>query len=136
MRDFRIVIAGHGGFPSGLLSAAQLICGQLDEVRTVELQPSDTPESFHERLLAAMPASHDHPVLLLTDLVGGTPHNMCLLLARRRPTAVLISGVNLAVLMEAAMSLDALEADAVERLVEGGKDALAEVTSRLASRSP
>jgi PTS system N-acetylgalactosamine-specific IIA component len=136
MRDFRIVIAGHGGFPTGLLSAAQLICGQLGDVRTVELQPTDTPEAFHERLLAALPEPSDLPVLLLTDLVGGTPHNMCLLVARRRPSAVLISGVNLAVLIEAAMSLDVLDADAAARLVEGGKDALAEATSRLVARGP
>jgi len=135
MRGFRIVIAGHGGFPEGLLSAAQLICGALDDVQTVGLQPDDTPEAFHERLLAAAPASDD-PVLLLTDLIGGTPHNMCLLLARRRPSAVLISGVNLAVLMEAAMSLDALDAASVERLVESGRAALGEVSSRVAARSP
>jgi len=135
MRGFRIVIAGHGGFPDGLLSAAQLICGSLEDVHAVGLQPDDTPEAFHERLLAAAPAS-DEPVLLLTDLVGGTPHNMCLLLARRRPSAVLISGVNLAVLMEAAMSLDALDAASVERLVESGRAALDQASSRLAARSP
>ena len=135
MRGFRIVIAGHGDFPDGLLSAAQLICGTLADVRTVALRPDDTPEAFHERLLEATPASDD-PVLLLTDLVGGTPHNMCLLLARRRPSAVLISGVNLALLMEAAMSLDALDAASVDRLVEGGRAALAEASSRLAARSP
>jgi mannose/fructose-specific phosphotransferase system component IIA len=55
---------------------------------------------------------------------------------RRRPSAVLISGVNLAVLIEAATSMDALDEDSQERLVALGRTALADAASLVASRSP
>jgi mannose/fructose-specific phosphotransferase system component IIA len=56
-------------------------------------------------------------------------------IARRRPSAVLISGVNLAVLIEAATSVDVLDDAAVARLVRLGREALADVASVVASRT-
>jgi mannose/fructose-specific phosphotransferase system component IIA len=134
MRAFRIVVAAHGDLATGLVSAAQLICGQIDDLAAVGLDPSDSPESFAERLTAAAP-DPARPLLLLTDLVGGTPHNVALALVRRRPSAVLISGVNLAVLMEAAMSDEALGPGLVDRLVEAGRSALSDGATLVASRS-
>lgn len=134
MRPFRIVVAGHGDLADALVSSAQLICGMVDDLHAVGLRPDDSPESFAERLTAV--SSTDGPVLILTDLVGGTPHNVALAVGRRQPATVLISGVNLAVLIEAATTTDALDTTLVERLVSGGRGALADAASLVASRSP
>ena len=120
MRPFRIVVAAHGDLAAAFVSAAQLICGRIDDLEAVGLDPTDSPESFAERLSAASGDSGT-TLLILTDLVGGTPHNVSLSLTRRRPSAVVISGVNLAVLIEAATSTDALDADSQERLVALGR---------------
>jgi mannose/fructose-specific phosphotransferase system component IIA len=134
MRPFRIVVAGHGDLADALVSSAQLICGMIDDLHAVGLDPSDTPESFAERLTAF--TATDGPLLILTDLVGGTPHNVALAAVRRHPAAVLISGVNLAVLIEAATTTDALDTALVERLVSGGRGALLDAATLVASRSP
>ena len=131
MRAFRIVVAAHGDLADGFVSAASLICGRFDDVVAVGLRPEDSPESFLERLQAACGPA-EQPVLILTDLVGGTPHNVALAVVRRRPSAALISGVNLAVLIEAATSTDALDADSQERLVALGRSALADAASLVA----
>lgn len=135
MRDFRIVVAAHGDLAGALLSAAELICGRLDGARAVGLLPMDSPESYSERLMEAAGDPADR-LLILTDLVGGTPHNVALVASRRLPRAVLISGVNLAVLIEAAMSTDALDGESVERLVASGRRALVSATELLAARQP
>jgi PTS system mannose-specific IIA component len=134
MRSFRIVVAAHGDLAAAFVSAAQMICGRVEALDAVGLRPDDSPESFSERLAALVPDPAE-PLLILTDLVGGTPHNVSLALARRRPSAVVISGVNLAVLMEAAMSGDSLDPDLVARLVSTGRDALMDGASLVASRS-
>jgi len=133
MRTFRIVIAAHGDLADAFASAASLICGMVDDLHPVGLRPDDSPESYAERLNAA--CATDGPLLILTDLVGGTPHNVAFAVARRRPSAVLISGVNLAVVIEAATSIDVLDDAATEHLVSLGREALADVASVLASRS-
>jgi len=75
-------------------------------------------------------------LLILTDLAGGTPHNVALVATRRLPKAVLISGVNLAVLIEAVTSTDALDGESVERLVASGREALVNASQMLAARQP
>jgi mannose/fructose-specific phosphotransferase system component IIA len=134
MRPFRIVVAGHGDLADALVSSAQLICGMVEDLHAVGLRPDDSPESFAERLGVA--TATDGPILVLTDLVGGTPHNVAMTVCRRLPTAAIISGVNLAVLIEAATTTDALDPTLVERLVAGGRGALADSASLVASRSP
>jgi len=134
MPAFRIVVAAHGELASGFVTAARLICGEMDHVRAVGLEPGDSPESFAERLSEAC-GDPEQPLLILTDLVGGTPHNVAMAVVRRRSSAFLVSGANLAVLVEAATSMDALDADAVERLVAAGRAALCDAASLAASRS-
>jgi mannose/fructose-specific phosphotransferase system component IIA len=135
MRDFRILVAAHGDLAAAFLASAELICGRLENVLAVGLLPADSPESFDERLMAAAGDPADS-LLILTDLVGGTPHNVALAATRRLPKAVLISGVNLAVLIEAVTSTDALDGESVERLVASGREALVHPSQMLATRQP
>jgi PTS system N-acetylgalactosamine-specific IIA component len=134
MRAFRIVVAAHGDLADAFVAAARLIGGDLEDIEAVALRPDDSPESFAERLTAA--CLTDRPLLILTDLVGGTPHNVALVVARGLPAATVISGVNLAVLVEAVTCTDALDAGTVERLVALGRSALTDASSLAASRSP
>ena len=135
MRDFRILVAAHGDLAAAFLASAELICGRLEDVHAVGLLPTDSPESFDERLIAAAGDPADR-LLILTDLAGGTPHNVALAATRRLPKAVLISGVNLAVLIEAVTSIDALDGESVERLVASGREALVQPSQMLAARQP
>jgi mannose/fructose-specific phosphotransferase system component IIA len=138
MRDFRIVVAAHGGLAHALVATAELICGPIDDVHVVGLDPADSPEDFRSRLLAALGPEDGatRPVLILADLPGGTPHNVSCAMARRLPDAVLISGVNLAVLIEAATSVEALDEASTRHLVETGREALVDLDGLIAARSP
>ena len=135
MRDFRILVAAHGDLAGAFLATAELICGRFDDVQAVGLLPTDSPESFNERFMVAAGDPNDK-LLILTDLAGGTPHNVALVATRRLPKAVLISGVNLAVLIEAVTSTDALDGESVERLVASGREALVNASQMLAARQP
>ena len=133
MRDFRILVAAHGDLAGALLATAELICGHLENVHAIGLRPEDSPETYRERLMAAA-GGPEHALLILTDLAGGTPHNVALAATRELPWAHLISGVNLAVLIEAAMCDDALDGAFVERLVASGREALVDANRLLATR--
>jgi mannose/fructose-specific phosphotransferase system component IIA len=133
MRDFRIVVAAHGDLAGALLATAELICGHLENVHAIGLRPEDSPETYRERFMAAA-GGPEQPVLILSDLAGGTPHNVALAATRDLPLAHLISGVNLAVLIEAAMCDDALDGAFVERLVASGREALVDASRLLAAR--
>lgn len=125
MRAFRIVVAGHGGLAPALLASAALVCGTLEDAAAVALEPADTPEAFAERLAAACgDGGRTRPLLLLTDLAGGTPHNLAVILARGLPLAHVVAGANLPLLVEAITSIADLDAGSVARLVLAGRDGL------------
>lgn len=125
MRPFRIVIAGHGPLPGALLATAETIAGTIPDISAVGLRAHETPDHFASELRAAI--GHDHRrVLVLADLLGGTPYNVAAAVARRSSRVVCVSGVNLGMLLEAALSNEPLEEALVERLLDAGREGVVE----------
>lgn len=134
MRAFRIVIAGHGTLPAALLSTAELICGPIADITAVGLAPTDTPDRYADALRTAI--GHDRrPVLVLSDLLGGTPFNLASAIARRSPRVVCVSGANLAMAVEAALTDGDLDDAVVERLLDVGRTGIVETERHRARRA-
>ena len=134
MRTFRIVIAGHGTLPAALLSTTELICGPVADAAAVALEPTESPDHYTESLRDAI--GHDgRRVLVLCDLLGGTPFNVASAVARRSPRLVCISGVNLAMTVEAALASGELDEALVDRLIEVGRSGITETERHRASRA-
>jgi mannose/fructose-specific phosphotransferase system component IIA len=133
VRPFRIVIAGHGSLPAALLATAELICGRIADLAAVGLAPTETPDHYADSLRAAIGRDH-RPVLVLCDLLGGTPFNMASAIARRSPRVVCLAGANLAMTVEAALATDALDDALVERLIEVGRSGIVETERHRARR--
>ena len=128
MRPFDVLVVAHGGLAEALVASAAMIVGEVERVRFVGLEPADSPESFGERVEAAIDG--ERPTLILSDLFGGTPHNVACALARRHDVRC-ISGTNLGLLIEILTTTDALDDELVERLVPVARDGIVDVTSRL-----
>ena len=133
MRPFDVIVVSHGNLAEAMVDSACMICGDAETVRTVGLHPVESPESFTERLLAAI--SPNRPTLILSDLYGGTPHNVAMATARRSEAIRCVSGVNLGLLLEAITADETLDDALVERLVALAREGVTELTSRAGSPS-
>jgi mannose/fructose/sorbose-specific phosphotransferase system IIA component len=133
VRGFRIVIAGHGTLPAALLATTELICGEIPDLAAVGLAPSESPDHYAEGLRAAIGRDH-RPVLVLCDLLGGTPFNVASAIGRRSPRVVCIAGANLAMAVEAALADGDLDDALVERLIEVGRTGIVETERHRARR--
>ncbi len=134
MRSFRIVLAGHGTFPAALLGTTEMICGPVADLSAVGLQAGESPDHFAEGLRAAI--GHDgRRVLVLCDLLGGTPFNVASAIARRSPRVICVAGVNLGMAVEAALSNGDLDEALVERLLEVGRSGVVETERHRARRA-
>jgi mannose/fructose-specific phosphotransferase system component IIA len=134
VRAFRIVIAGHGAFPGALLGTAESICGPIADIAAVGLQPADSPDRYAEALRTAIGRDHRR-VLVLCDLLGGTPFNVASAIARRSARIACLSGVNLAMTVEAALTDGDLDEALVERLLEVGRSGIVETERHRARRA-
>ncbi len=96
-----IVVATHGRLADELVSTAEQIVGKMPSVATCHVAPGASAEFIRDEVRKAVQAvSTGDGVILLADLIGGTPCNQSLALCDNLPLEVL-TGVNLPMLLKA-----------------------------------
>jgi PTS system mannose-specific IIA component len=93
-----VVVASHGRLAEELIRTAEAVIGPLPQVRPVAVVASD-PEMRHRVAEAIRSVDAGEGVLLLTDLLGGSPTQLCLSFLDERQVEV-VSGVNLPMLLK------------------------------------
>ena len=88
---YKLVVVGHGNFPSGVLSSVSL------------LDANETHEGFENKLKEIL--DNNDKVIVLADLTGGAPHQIAarLILESSKLNQYIISGINLALVVDLAM---------------------------------
>ena len=95
-----IVLVTHGRLADEFLRSAEEIMGENLEILTVSLSLREDAEDARRRVLGAVQeAEKGHGVLIITDMFGGTPTNICLSLLEEDNIEVL-TGLNLPMLLK------------------------------------
>ncbi|HJU64991.1 MAG TPA: hypothetical protein VJ596_04905 [Gemmatimonadaceae bacterium] len=108
------IVAGHGDFAAGMISAVAQITGQGDRLVPMSnrgLSAADIEEAM-VRLLEAHGVRY-----IFTDLPAGSCTVAATRLARSRAELTVVTGVNLAVLLHFALEASPSVEHAVERAV-------------------
>ncbi len=117
----RAIVAGHGAFASGIISAVDQISGrgaQFIAVSNAGLCLEDIQGTLHQALDATGAR------VIFTDLPAGSCTMAVRRLLRDRPGVALVTGVNLSLLLDFAMH-DAVDpAEAVKTALERGKQSM------------
>ena len=99
-----IVLVGHGHFATGIYSSLQLIAGDQENVEAIDFVEGMSADELKQKILLAI--SNEEKVLILSDLLGGTPFKVSSTIMGENPTKTMnvLSGLNLAMLMEAVFA--------------------------------
>lgn len=99
---YKIIIFTHGLLCQELVNTAEMIMGEQEELEAFSLAAGCDLDEIKERLLASIHAAYDQglEVLVLTDLLFGTPFNISLSL-QQTCRIQHITGTNLTMLIEA-----------------------------------
>jgi PTS system mannose-specific IIA component len=99
-----IVLVTHGSLGEALVQSMSIILGEQEQVEALSLMVEDDIVVANKRLREAVgKADQGDGVLILTDMLGGTPSNLSLALLGK-PEIEVISGVNLPMLLKATQS--------------------------------
>jgi PTS system N-acetylgalactosamine-specific IIA component len=120
------VVAGHGDFARGLVSAVQQICGRGDLFETVS-NAALGAEALADAIEAA--ASASEAGVIFTDLPAGSCTIAARRVARDNPRLAVVTGTNLAMLLEFALHGETTEA-ALDRAVGKGRLAMQALHAR------
>ena len=102
-----VLIVTHYRLAEEFLQAVQLIVGELPHFRAIGLDPSTAPEDMRRRIEAELKQINgSEGVLMLVDMFGGTPSNLCLSFLDEGRVEV-VTGLNLPMLVKVARVDDA-----------------------------
>ncbi|MFX3948717.1 PTS sugar transporter subunit IIA [Streptococcus suis] len=129
----KVIVVAHGQFSSGILTSLKLIAGEVENIEAIDFSEGMSAQELKARIKAAILGERE--VLILTDLLGGTPFKVSVELAteQKEQNVVVLSGLNLAMILEANFSrlTDDLE-QLVGKLITTSKDGIVDSVSLLA----
>jgi mannose/fructose-specific phosphotransferase system component IIA len=120
MSELRGVIVSHAAVAQALVAAVAGITGIEDALTPVSNEGCGT-EALAERLRDAVGAG---PAVLFVDLPGGSCMTSSTRYAKQHADIAVVTGVNLAMLLDFVFHRDITPAEAVQRAVDAGAKAI------------
>jgi len=119
-----IIITGHGQFASGIYSSLTMIAGQQEDVEVVTFADAASEEDLKRAMLSAIDKlAHCDAIVIMCDLLGGSPFKIAAMLSLTNQKLHIMYGVNLGMLLEFSLTksnVDNIE-NALDKLSETGK---------------
>lgn len=117
----RAIVVGHGEFAAGLVSAVGQICGLADKlvvVSMIGMTPEDIEGAIREQV------ARTGARVIFTDLPAGSATLAARRIVKDDPGVVLVSGVNLATLLDFVFNTSLPPTEAARAAAERGKASL------------
>ena len=132
---FDVLLVTHGRLGEELIATARLVFGEVGEgVSAIGFRPGESPDALAESIAARVSASAPAAgCLVLCDILGGSPFLMAARCRQgaERPMEV-VSGLNLAMLVEVLAQRDCLGVDEGARVaVEAARQSIRNLSEQL-----
>jgi len=95
----KLLLMSHGNLAIEALKSAEMILGPLTGVKAIGLQPSQGPEDLQGEAEQFIDIAKDESVVVMVDLLGGTPSNVVVRLLAKYPQLQVMSGLNLQMIL-------------------------------------
>lgn len=127
-----IVLISHGPLAEGLKGAAEMIVGPQERFLAIGMDPAADLDRLRAQIeAAATDAAGEKGVLVLVDLMGGSPSNASAYLATNGTPV--ICGANLPMLLEVLTSREHMSIEELTEIaLQAGKDGVVNLTQMLA----
>lgn len=94
-----IIAISHGSYAEALINSVQMIYGKQENIRTICLERDKSIESLREKIDRTIKELNVEEILILVDLLGGTPYNAACLFMEQKNINV-ITGMNMPMILE------------------------------------
>ena len=112
-----IVVVGHGRLAAEMVQTLEGVLGPIDGLEAVVTGYDDRPESIRARIEAAVRrVDRGDGAIILTDMLGDTPTNQSLAIARATGCEV-VAGVNMPILIKLTTARGQMDARSLARFI-------------------
>ncbi len=134
---FGILLLSHGKMAEGLLDSAKLFFGEIEKIKALCLLESDAVEEFDKKIIEALEELDEGTgVITLCDLYGGSPANRCVYVIRAGHKMRVVTGMNLAMLIELLgmrLSIESAEDIDLIHLIEAATESIVSLNEAIAA---
>jgi mannose/fructose-specific phosphotransferase system component IIA len=136
--DIGIIIITHGQLAESLKQVLFSIVGQKEKIVSIPVLTEFTLEKLCEKIKQEVKNLNTQYVVVFTDMLGGTPCNTSLMVAKGQQNVYIISGVNLYMLIT-AVNLRELNKDMsineyIEKIINEGKRCITNINDLFKNR--
>ena len=125
----QIVLASHGGLADGARDTLDMIIGDVSNVHTISLARDDK-DQIEDRALALIDSfDPSDAVYVLTDMLGSSVNNQMVSLKTKRPEVTVISGMNLPLILEIALSEEPLSEVALAEVIKQSRAGIQDIAA-------
>lgn len=128
--EITLVVCSHGKLAEGLIDAAEMIFGKLENCYAIELKPEYGFEQYQEMILRNRRDQKSlENIFYLVDIYGATPFNTVLSVMEETKDHQVIYGINLPLFIELLALRNRVESylefqKSVEEIVIQAKDTM------------
>jgi PTS system mannose-specific IIA component len=113
-----MVVVGHGRLAEEMVQTLESVLGPIEALEAVATSYDDTADSIRARIEAAVRrVDRGSGVIILTDMLGDTPTNQSLSIARQTGAEV-VAGVNMPILIKLTTSRGQMDARTLARFIQ------------------
>lgn len=120
----KLILMSHGNMAYETLQSAQMITGVLDDIYVVSMGADDGLDGTKEKYNAVLKELGDMPAIVAVDLFGGTPFNVASMTSLNDSTKKIITGLNLAMVIEYSVSTIENVSELANQLLDTGRMAV------------
>ncbi|HHG8775512.1 TPA: PTS sugar transporter subunit IIA [Raoultella planticola] len=118
LAELPVILISHGPFAQGALTCAEMLIGKQSNVAVISIQEDSNINDVRAQLAATYHAvNKEQGVLILVDMLGGSPCNLASELVLTYDDIVLFCGFNIPTLLEVFNNRD-LPLPAVSKMIE------------------
>ncbi|EPM6852483.1 PTS sugar transporter subunit IIA [Enterococcus faecium] len=118
-----IILMSHGLMAEEILNSAKMILGNQINYLVVSMEQNDGIEGTINKLNKILEETSDiRNIIILVDLMGGTPANVAMMKASMDKRIQVVTGKNLGMVLESYFKIN--EEKLAEHLIEIGKSSI------------
>lgn len=129
MKEIVLILTSHGNMACETLKSAEMITGNIENAYALAMEAEDgmlQTSTKLDELIKKVSPKFKH-IIIIADLLGGTPCNVAIEKSMSKDNITLLSGFNLTMVIEFAMSACDDYQKLKEHLVEVGRNGIKDI---------
>lgn len=95
-----LLLISHGSFALGMLESVSMIAGKQEGVEALCIRTDTSTDSFKQEIHKKCLAYGDEPIIIVSDIAGGSTTQCALSLMDQIDNLYIVCGLNLALVLE------------------------------------